>query len=144
MSFDSDVKEAVEKLKALDKNMNRALPVAAEAGARVMVREARRRAKGRLKKSIRDRARGDLSTQAGKAVHQVHSTSPLANIIEYGTSGHEITPKKKKALAFDGIVVMRVNHPGTKKQPFMRPAWDESQAAIAREMGETIKAKDGI
>lgn len=143
MSFEQDVDKAVEKLKMLDRNMNRALPVAAEAGARVMVREARRRAKGRLKRSIRDRARKDLSGP-DKAVHQVHSSSPLADIIEYGTSGHEITPKRKKALAFDGIVVKRVNHPGTRKQPFMRPAWDEAQAAIAREMGETVKAKDGI
>ncbi|MFD7410150.1 HK97-gp10 family putative phage morphogenesis protein [Kitasatospora purpeofusca] len=44
--------------------------------------------------------------------------------VEYGTAPHVIVPKDKKALWWPGAAhpVARVNHPGTRAQPFMRPA----------------------
>ncbi|ABD94204.1 tail component protein [Streptomyces phage mu1/6] len=44
--------------------------------------------------------------------------------VEYGTAPHVIVPKDKKALYWPGAAhpVAKVNHPGTRAQPFMRPA----------------------
>jgi HK97 gp10 family phage protein len=44
--------------------------------------------------------------------------------VEYGTAPHVIYPKDKKALFWPGAAhpVAKVNHPGTRAQPFMRPA----------------------
>lgn len=44
--------------------------------------------------------------------------------VEYGTAPHVIVPKDRKALWWPGAAhpVARVNHPGTRAQPFMRPA----------------------
>lgn len=51
-----------------------------------------------------------------------------ANFVEFGTAPHEIKPKNKKALAFrvggKTVIVKSVHHPGTKAQPFVRPAFD--------------------
>lgn len=40
--------------------------------------------------------------------------------VEFGTLPHTITPKNKKALAFNGTVVKKVNHPGTRPNNFIR------------------------
>jgi hypothetical protein len=44
--------------------------------------------------------------------------------VEYGTAPHVIYPKDKKALFWPGAAhpVAKVNHPGTRPYPFMRPA----------------------
>ena len=44
--------------------------------------------------------------------------------IEYGTPPHEITPKEKKALHWEGAdhPVKKVMHPGTRANPIVRSA----------------------
>jgi hypothetical protein len=44
--------------------------------------------------------------------------------MEYGVRPHQITPRRKRALYWDGAPhpMSVVNHPGTLGQPFMRPA----------------------
>lgn len=48
--------------------------------------------------------------------------------VEYGTGPHEITIRTKKVLA-DGTTVFgkRAFHPGTRAQPFLRPALFKSR-----------------
>ncbi|MDT0473007.1 HK97 gp10 family phage protein [Streptomyces sp. DSM 41014] len=85
--------------------------------------EARRRAPvdtGRLRSSIVSRAEGggrDLGYVIGSNVN-------YAAAVEYGTAPHVIKPTKKKALYWPGAAhpVAQVNHPGTRAQPFLRPA----------------------
>jgi HK97 gp10 family phage protein len=85
--------------------------------------EARRRAPvdtGRLRSSIVSRAEG-----SGRSVGYVIGTNVnYAAAVEYGTSPHVITPRNKRALYWPGAAhpVAKVNHPGTKAQPFLRPA----------------------
>lgn len=85
--------------------------------------EARRRAPvdtGRLRSSIVSRAEG-----SGRTVGYVVGTNVnYAAAVEYGTAPHVIKPKNKKALFWPGArhPVGKVNHPGTKATPFMRPA----------------------
>ncbi|MFJ8144684.1 HK97-gp10 family putative phage morphogenesis protein [Streptomyces sp. NPDC096048] len=85
--------------------------------------EARRRAPvdtGRLRSSIVSRAEG-----SGRSVGYVIGTNVnYAAAVEYGTSPHVIKPVNKRALYWPGAAhpVAQVNHPGTRAQPFMRPA----------------------
>lgn len=85
--------------------------------------EARRRARvdtGRLRSSIVSRAE-----TSGRAVGYVVGTNvKYAADVENGTDPHVIVPKDKKALYWPGArhPVGKVNHPGTKAYPFMRPA----------------------
>lgn len=47
-----------------------------------------------------------------------------ATDVEMGTAPHVILPRNKKALSWPGAdhPVARVNHPGTRAQPYLRPA----------------------
>ena len=47
-----------------------------------------------------------------------------AAMVEYGTARHWIKPKDRKSLFVAGLMREAVDHPGAKKQPFMRPAID--------------------
>jgi bacteriophage HK97-gp10 putative tail-component len=76
---------------------------------------------------------GRLTPKSAETV----ATAAYAAAVEFGTRPHTIVPRRKKALRFapggsgrlsgsprkGGAVVFakRVNHPGTKAQPFMRP-----------------------
>lgn len=85
--------------------------------------EARRRVPvdtGRLRSSIVSR-----SENSGRTVGYVVGTNVnYAAAVEYGTAPHVIKPKNKKALFWPGArhPVAQANHPGTRAQPFMRPA----------------------
>ena len=85
--------------------------------------EARRRAPvdtGRLRSSIVSRAEG-----SGRSVGYVIGTNvSYAAAVEYGTAPHVIVPRNRKALYWPGAAhpVAKVNHPGTRAQPFLRPA----------------------
>ncbi|WP_405554336.1 HK97 gp10 family phage protein [Streptomyces sp. NBC_01171] len=85
--------------------------------------EARRRAPvdtGRLRSSIVSRAEG-----SGRSLgYVIGSNVNYASAVEYGTAPHVIKPKHKKALYWPGAAhpVAQVNHPGTRAQPFLRPA----------------------
>lgn len=61
-----------------------------------------------------------------------------AHFIEGGTDPHEIEAQTRQALAFDGHVVAKVNHPGTAARPFVRPAFDESEGDAQRAMGGAL------
>lgn len=85
--------------------------------------EARRRAPvdtGRLRSSIVSRA-----TNTGRSVGYVVGTNvKYGAAVENGTAPHVIVPKNGKALYWPGArhPVAKVNHPGTRAQPFLRPA----------------------
>lgn len=85
--------------------------------------EARRRAPvdtGRLRSSIVSRAEG-----GGRGLgYVVGSNVNYAAAVEFGTAPHVIKPRYKQALYWPGAAhpVAQVNHPGTRAQPFLRPA----------------------
>ena len=61
--------------------------------------------------------------------------------VEYGTRPHIIRAKNAKALSNGSIIFgKKVNHPGTKPQPFLRPALDENEDKIQKKIKATIKA----
>ncbi|OKJ06822.1 HK97 gp10 family phage protein [Kitasatospora sp. CB01950] len=76
---------------------------------------------GRLRSSIRA-----IPVGGGRFTYTVTvgTNVEYASDVEYGTAPHVILPKNKKALYWKGAAhpVARVNHPGTRPYPFMRPA----------------------
>jgi HK97 gp10 family phage protein len=51
-----------------------------------------------------------------------------AHMVEFGTSPHEIKPKRAKSLFIAGLMRQIVSHPGSKPSGFMRRAFDEGNA----------------
>jgi HK97 gp10 family phage protein len=85
---------------------------------------------GRLRNSITYRVYID------KKMAEVGTNVEYAQAVEYGTRPHKIRPHGKYPLVWkkDGEkrAAWSVNHPGTKAQPFMRPAVDEGAEDILR------------
>lgn len=66
--------------------------------------------------------------------------SAVAGYQEFGTRPHVILPKNKPYLVFktkDGKIIRtkKVNHPGTKPQPFIRPAVNEVMGELGDKLG---------
>lgn len=70
----------------------------------------------------------------GAIVYYVH-------MVESGTAAHLIKPTKARSLLINGKNRESIQHPGTKPQPFMRPAMDTSADAAVVAMGEYLADK---
>lgn len=57
---------------------------------------------------------------------RIMSSAPYAKYVEYGTAAHIIEPRSALALHWSGkgsdVFARRVNHPGTKANPFVQQA----------------------
>jgi hypothetical protein len=81
---------------------------------------------------------GYLASTITKNVSQgeglVAANAPYAVAIEYGTAPHEIHPVNGGVLAFEvaGKMVFTplVHHPGTRANPFMKRALDETRSEV--------------
>lgn len=73
----------------------------------------------------------------------VEATAAHAAFVEFNTRAHIIRAKNAKYLRFKmgGQWVFRksVMHPGTKAQPFMRPALEEERPHFIREMNDAVR-----
>ena len=66
---------------------------------------------------------------------------PYASYVEFGTAPHQIKPKTADGVLrfqVNGQTVYArvVNHPGTRAQPFVRPAFDAWVATLGRDVAE--------
>lgn len=81
------------------------------------------------------RLRSSITTETIKwdEVH-IGTNVEYGSYVEYGTGPHFIEPKNTSVLKFEigGEVIFakRVYHPGTKPQPYLRPALHQHKAAI--------------
>lgn len=94
--------------------------------------------------ALRDGLKVSSGMRYGKAVVSLKARGKhgyLARWIEYGTSAHKILPKNRKALVIGGQLVNSVDHPGTRAQPFMRPALDTRAQDAVVAAGEYIKKR---
>lgn len=85
---------------------------------------------GRLRSSIVHRVEG-----GGRTTGVVVGTNvSYAADVEDGTPPHVILPKNGKALYWPGAAhpVAKVNHPGTRAQPFMRPSLELAPIFFSR------------
>ena len=92
---------------------------------------------GNLKNSI------NLDIKNNGLSAEVAATAEYAADVEFGTKPHKITAKNGKALAFkkDGKTVFAksVNHPGTKAQPFLFPAFKAQRPKYLKDMIEELR-----
>lgn len=93
---------------------------------------------GRLRDSIGEPA---IATGVGRVSMTWTSDVPYAEFVIGGTQPHPIYPKNVRALHWDDVFAMHVNHPGTKPDPFPQRAIDHllpeltaSLAAIFEEL----------
>jgi hypothetical protein len=81
---------------------------------------------------------GYLASTITKSVGQgeglVAANAPYAAVVEYGTTPHEIRPVNGGVLAFEVagkmIFTPLVHHPGTRANPFMKRALDETRSKV--------------
>jgi HK97 gp10 family phage protein len=122
---------------ALRAGMKRVLPV-----AKSRVRSASGLLAAGLK--ISTRARGAVVSASIRATGR-HAM--VAKWVEFGTSAHIIASKVGKWLSFGGLFAKVVHHPGSRPQPFMRPALDSQAQNATIAAGEYVKtrlSKEGI
>lgn len=98
---------------------------------------------GKLRQSITAKTKG----LTGEVAVNVN----YAGAVEFGSKPHDITPKRKKALAFKPgagfkfwdesgrVVVKRVKHPGTKAQPYLRPAVEQEAVRMRKALKKIIE-----
>lgn len=76
---------------------------------------------GRLRDSIHDPA---IETGAGSLTLTWTTDVDYAPYVIEGTAPHPIYPRNARALHFDDVFALHVNHPGTKPEPFPERAID--------------------
>lgn len=146
----SDLGKALAELPIkLERNVLRG---ALRAGMRPVREQARQnvvRQSGKLAKGLRV-----STTSKRKMVYAKLKTSGehdyIARFIEFGTARHWISSKKGKMLRIAGVNVdggsfvtfkQRVDHPGARPLPFMRPALDTQAVAAVAATGEYIRGR---
>lgn len=63
-----------------------------------------------------------------------------AHFLEFGTAAHQIRGARGGFLSFGGGRYRSVMHPGTKPQPFMRPALDAKAEAAVRAFASKVRS----
>lgn len=149
----------------IEKNIMRG---ALRAGANVIKKEAQNnvpvgpaskegaRLYGAYAGALRDSVRVSTKSKRGKVTATVKAGGKTkkgadvfyAHMVEYATSSHVIKSKPGKALKFGNVTVKEVAHPGTKSQPFMRPALDaraqDAVIAAGNYIKQRLSTKNGL
>ncbi len=127
-------------LKQLPEDLGRkAANAAVRVGGNTLRKEIRARISdknGKLFKSILVRKKPDTQ---GSVNFEVVSVSPIAHLVEFGTSPHHIEISSKKILS-NGTATFgtSVNHPGAKAEPFFRPGTDAGAERAVYNMREVM------
>lgn len=148
----SDLQKALDTLPAkLQANVMRGALRAAGKPIAEAARSAAPVAEGDLAASIRIATRVKSGTVIGRVVAGGKGSSKRgaayhAHLVEYGTRPHIIEAKPPNKMLAIGFA--RVEHPGARPKPFMRPALDTAHgtalAAMAEYIRNRLKTKHGI
>lgn len=136
--------EVVGELKRRGLDVRAGLEVICHAGAAPVLADAQRRAPGSVATNLDKKTTAKRATRVEVSVGPVREKH-IARFVEYGTAPHVISPRRrkrgrKKALAIPGWgVYARVRHPGARKQPFLRPAYQAQKANAEHEMAKATK-----
>lgn len=145
----SGLEDVIKELRARDLDVKAGLVTICDAGAQVVEEEIRDRAPGRLSDATMRRVRDRSARRVAVDVGFVRKQSFIARFLEFGTKPHIIKVRArkrgaKKALYFNGVWRRQVNHPGARKQPFIRPGFEaatgEATDAIGRETKRVLRA----
>lgn len=140
LKFDTDIDKAVAKMsKWGDQGVENAKTQVQKSALAVQsnAKSLAPSKTGRLRGQIR------VKMAADGLSGEVVSRSKYSAYVEYNTRAHIIRAKKAKMLKFTsgGKTVFRkqVFHPGTREQPFMRPALEQEEPHFIREMGQIAR-----
>lgn len=130
----------------VEKNIMRS---ALRAGAGVFREEIKEQipvVSGDLRRSVRVSTRSKGGTVTAY-VRIGNKKAWYAQMVEFGTRPHKITPERAKALRVAGYIVSDVDHPGATARPVVRPAFDsksgEAIAAVAAQVRRRL-TNEGI
>lgn len=128
---------------------DRALKKAASPIRRKMRQKAKKGKTGNLRKGIKIVIQKEGSTRV--AVVGAFAPAFHAHLIEYGSEPHDIELKRKQAFksvvdagadlgfaAEDVFFSGTIKHPGSRAQPFIRPAYDEEKDNSIKIYGEVL------
>lgn len=133
--------ELLRRLEKMGLDVTHVLAAAAQAGAQLIADTANGLApspnvliEGDTKASSKNKVTLDIGPSEEKWYWR---------FLETGAVGHGISPRSKKALAFevDGerVLAWAVQHPGMAAKPFLRPAFDKEKDNATKAVGENIK-----
>ena len=78
------------------------------------------------------RLAGSIIKEVGDGEAEIQALAPYAVFVEKGTAPHEIRPVNASVLAFEAsgkmIFAAIVRHPGTKPDPFMERAAEDTRS----------------
>lgn len=116
---------------------------ALRAGAKVYLAEVKQRIpvdSGALRDSARITTRSRKG-QVSASVKVGSSNVWYAHLVEFATRPHTIKAKPGHALNVNGRELKRVEHPGTRPQPFMRPAADAAFSAAVQAVQAQVRRR---
>lgn len=138
------LEKVVGELKRRGMDVRAGLEAICHAGAAVVLEDARQRAPGSVAENLGKKTTAKRATRVEVSVGPQREKH-IARFVEYGTKPHVIAPRvkkrgRKRALAVPGWgVYARVRHPGAKKQPFLRPAYQAQKGNAEQEMAKATK-----
>ncbi len=97
---------------------------------------------GSLERSIGynlEKSKRGFVLKFGLGFDPTNASASYEKAIHNGSKPHVILPKNGKALAFNGKVYGKVNHPGTKKDWFIYRAVKKNRPFINRTLADAIK-----
>ncbi len=78
------------------------------------------------------RLAGSIIKEVGDGEAEVQALAPYAGFVEFGTAPHEIRPVNASVLAFEAagkmVFTPLVRHPGTRANPFMERAAEDTRS----------------
>jgi HK97 gp10 family phage protein len=137
--------DIVRKLRSLGVNMDRAQELVLRAGAEVVRTAAADNVRSASSSVASDIKIERIRDEGGGVVVGIAPTRKTwyAVMLERGTRPHTIAMPSGKAMKFVGssgdAFRRTVHHPGTKAQPFMRPAADENHERIVDAVGDSAR-----
>lgn len=134
--------QLLKELAALGGNVRSTARSAVRAGAKVIQGQAETNAQGigsgagkHTQSKISQRVKGMIEAMIGPSKRRW-----FYRYFENGVTAHEI---KGTPLVFEGdeglVIIGSVQHPGMAAQPWLRPAFDEKQAAAVEAVGDYFR-----
>jgi len=124
----AELKKQLEQLPSkIEKNVTRG---AMRAGAKVFQERAKELCPVGKTQDLKNSIKIKTSAKNGKISARVVAGDKKAyyvHMVEGGTIAHMINAGSGKSLFIAGLLRQIVDHPGAKKHPFMRPAFDQKQ-----------------
>lgn len=134
-----DISEYIEVLRSMPAKIQRnAVMSALRKGARFVVKELKARTPKRTG-ATRKGIKAGRVRQSGPVFEVGISRPIIFNILESGAQSYDISPRRKKALVFNGVFAAKVQHPGF---PGLGPIFDivtrEKESEIVRIFGQQV------